>query len=67
MAIEINRMVKVHIIYKVYSRACEKLRSHQIRDANLTNTLMTVFANFALKDIIADTIPLYDSGFFTAG
>ena len=28
---------------------------------------MTVFANFALKQIMSDPLPLYDAGFFTSG
>jgi len=42
-------MVKLHLIYIIYSRACAKLRSQNVRDATLNSVLMTVFANFALK------------------
>ena len=66
-AIEVNRMVKLHLVYLIYSRACDKLRLQQVRDANFQQTLMTVFANFALKEIMSDPLPLYDSGFFAPG
>jgi len=66
-AIDVNRLTRLHLIFIIYSRACNKLRSQQVRDANLQQTLMTVFANFALKEIMSDPLPLYDSGFFAPG
>ena len=66
-AIKVNQLSKMHLIFIIYSRACSKLESQQVRDSKLKQVLMTVFANFALKQIMSDVIPLYESGFFQAG
>lgn len=66
-AIDVNRMVKLHLINIMYERSRLKVESSNIQDANLKRTMLCTLANFALKFIMLDSAPLYECGFFREG
>ena len=66
-AMEVNRMTKLHLIYIMYERSRAKIASKKIKDSNINRTFMSIFANYALKYIIADSSSLYECGFFGPG
>ena len=64
-AIDVNRMAHNHLIYIIYERAAAKLAGAQ--DPNVIKVYQDVLANFAIKHVMSDAVPLYESGFFGAG
>ena len=67
LAIETNKLAKYHAQYKVYESARAKLESSLVKNFQFKSIALTAFSNFALKVIISDPAPLYESGFFGAG
>ena len=65
-AMEVNKMTKLHLIYIMYERANKKLLSMAPKDPNVIKTFITVFSNFALKQLLIDPMPLFEAGFFDA-
>ena len=66
-AIEVNRMTKLHLTYIIYTRACNIVKSMTIRDENVRTVLIQAFGAFALKELILDMAPLYESGYAGRG
>lgn len=66
-AIDVNRMARTHIIYIMYERARNNIEKKDLKCANLKANLMTLLANFALKELISEPALLYESGFFQQG
>ena len=66
-AIDVNRMTRLHLIYIMYERARKNVESKAIKCANLRRTFYDVLANFALKQVMLDSSPLFECGFFGAG
>ena len=60
-------MTKLHLIYIMYERARSKLDARNVQDPNIKKIIMTVLANFALKQLLIDNVDLYESGFFGPG
>ena len=60
-------MTRMHLIYIMYERARANLVSRNIKCQNLTKILMSVLANFALKQLSLDFSALYECGFFGPG
>jgi len=51
----------------MYERSRKKLISKKFSDQNVLKVFMSVLANYALKNISQDAVPLYESGFFGRG
>ena len=64
-AIDVNRMAHNHLIYIIYERAAAKLVG--VQDQNVVKVYQNVLANFAIKHVMGDAVPLYESGFFSPG
>ena len=54
-----------HLIYIIYERAAAKLAG--VQDPNVVKVYQNVLANFAIKHVMGDAAPLYESGFFSPG
>lgn len=65
-AIDVNDVTKLHLIYVMYERAKNNIDRKNVKDASLKQTLMTCLANFAIKQLQSDSVPLYECGFFGA-
>ena len=66
-AIEVKNMTRMHLIYKMYELAREKLESAIAEGSNLKKNIHTVLANFASSQLKLDSSPLYECGFFGKG
>ena len=64
-ALDVNRMAHNHLIYIIYESCVAKLVG--VRDPNVVKVFQNVLANFALKHVLGDAVPLYESGFFGPG
>ena len=58
-------MARTHIVYIMYERARNNVVKKNLKDENLKSTLMSLLANFALKQLISEPALLYESGFFS--
>lgn len=65
-AIDVNHVTKLHLIYVMYERAKNNIDRKNVKDTNLKSTLMMCLANFAIKQLQSDMVPLYECGFFGA-
>ena len=64
-ALDVNRMAHNHLIYICYERAAAKFA--KVQDPNVAKVFQDVLANFAIKHVMSDGVPLYESGFFGPG
>ena len=60
-------MTRIHLIYIMYERGRANIEAKNIQCASLKKIMMSVLANFALKQLSLDSSALYESGFFGMG
>ena len=66
-AVQIQRMVKVHIQVCAFAMAREQVEKHAYTDANIKPILFLLIRIFALKQLQSETQGLYECGYFNSG
>lgn len=66
-ALDISRIVRLHVIYMTFKLSCERIESMQVKDQNVRRNLEAAIKVFALKQILIDHSSLYEAGYFARG
>ena len=65
-AVQILRMVKVHIQLCAFMMAKEYVTKHKFTDPNIPPLLLLLIRTFALKQLLTNTQGLFECGYFNA-
>lgn len=64
---DIDKAAKFHMSYICWALVLQEIKAKKFNDENCVKILQNLLKIYGLKQLLTDTSPLFEAGFFAAG